>query len=91
MTEKERSLIIPDITEGEPEVRKLMPDVGEEPVRQTYAEDWGGHRDKLNLISMKKPLVLSPEGLSALLKAIASYGEGEQEIQEVGELDIDSD
>lgn len=91
MTEKERGLIIPDITEGEPEVRKLMPDVGEPLVRQTYYEDLGGLEGRFPEIPKLKPFIIKPGNLSAILNALATHGEGEQEIQEVGELDIDSD
>lgn len=76
MTEKVRSLIIPDITEGEPEVRKLMPTVGELPARQTYYGDLEGLQGAFPQKPELKPITITPEHLSAILNALATHGEG---------------
>lgn len=43
MTETERNFIIPNITGEEPDIRKLMPDIGEKPNKHSrLPEDLGG-------------------------------------------------
>jgi len=74
-----------------PESLTRWPAVGEPLVRQTYYEDLGRLEGRFPEIPKLKPFIIKQGNLSAILNALATHGEGEQEIQEVGEIDIDSD
>ncbi|HNQ17185.1 MAG TPA: hypothetical protein PKH60_03735 [Candidatus Woesebacteria bacterium] len=70
---------------GRPQMRTLMPTVGEPLRSETFFEDWGGHEHAFPKKPELKPFAITPGHLSAILNALATHGEGEQEIEEAAE------
>ena len=85
MIETDRSFLIPDSNPTEPEVLKIMPDVGVKPPRLSlmpdvgFTEDVGGipHNPWDKKLETPAPTFTFSQ-MASFLRALATHGEGQQ-------------